>query len=406
MKTKLKKYSAYKDSGVEWLGDVPKHWDVRKLKYLLELITNKNSDVEGIKVGLENIEGQTGRYIETKGDFEGDGVLFAENDILYGKLRPYLAKVFLSTFSGFAVGDFFVLRPNTFAFPKYFQYRLLEQDFTGFSNGSTFGAKMPRVNWGFLANLKFSLPPLDEQQAIADFLDCRTGAIDELIAKKERVIELLREKRTAIISHAVTKGLNPDAEMKDSGVDWLGEIPEHWEVKKLKWAYKSIGSGDGISPDDIEPIGKYPVYGGNGIMGYTEYFNSNGDDIIIGRVGAKCGIVYLISGKKWISDNALRLDIDKCDKRYLSQFLIARNLNQLANQNAQPLITGSMVGNQFIPFPPHLEQRAITDYLDRETAKIDALIAKVAEAIEKLKEYRTALISAAVTGKIKIFKES
>ena len=184
---------------------------------------------------------------------------------------------------------------------------------------------------------------------------------------------------------------------KPSGVDWLGDVPKHWEIKKLKWAYRSIGSGDGISPNDIEPIGEYPVYGGNGIMGYTENFNAEGDDIIIGRVGAKCGNVYLISGKKWISDNALRLDIDKCDKRYLFQFLMARNLNQLANQNAQPLITGSMVGNQFIPFPPHPEQRVIADFLDRRTGEIDDLIAKKERVIELLREKRAAIISHAVT---------
>lgn len=184
---------------------------------------------------------------------------------------------------------------------------------------------------------------------------------------------------------------------KSTGVDWLGDIPEQWGIKKLKWAYKSIGSGDGISPDDIDPTGKYPVYGGNGIMGYTEEFNADDDDIIIGRVGAKCGNVYLVSGKKWISDNALRLEIDKCDKRYLSQFLMARNLNQLANQNAQPLITGSMVGNQFIPIPPLSEQQAISAFLDRSTERIDTLVAKKKRLVEVLKEKRTALISHAVT---------
>jgi len=252
---------------------------------------------------------------------------------------------------------------------------------------------------------KIGFPPFSEQQAIAAFLDYETSRIDTLIGKKKKLVELLKEKRTALISRAVTKGLDASVKMKPSGVEWLGEVPEHWGVKKLKWVYQNIGSGDGISPDDIEPFGTYPVYGGNGIMGYTEKYNSTGEDIIIGRVGAKCGNIYLIDGNKWISDNALNLKIKRLQKKYLALLLEERNLNQLANQNAQPLITGSMVGNQFIPLPPLPEQQAIAAFLDRETAKIDTLVSKVETAIEKLKEYRTALISAAVTGKIDVRKE-
>jgi len=189
----------------------------------------------------------------------------------------------------------------------------------------------------------------------------------------------------------------PYPKYKDSGVEWLGEVPEEWEVRKLKWAYKGIKSGDGISPDDIEPIGTFPVFGGNGIMGYAENFNVIGEDIIIGRVGAKCGNVYLVFGKKWVSDNALILNIGQVDKKYLAHVLIARNLNQLANQNAQPLITGSMVGNQYVPLPHFSEQQAIAGYLDRKTAKIDALIDKKQDLVKRLQEKRSALISHAVT---------
>jgi type I restriction enzyme S subunit len=263
-------------------------------------------------------------------------------------------------------------------------------------------AAQPHLNAEELGNFIVLLPPHPEQQAIADFLNHETGRIDSLIDKKQKLIELLKEKRTALISRAVTKGLNPRVKMKPSGVEWLGDVPKHWEVKKLKWIYRGIGSGDGISPDDIEPLGTYPVYGGNGIMGYAEKYNTTGEDIIIGRVGAKCGNVYLVDGQKWISDNALHLSIKRVCKKYIALVLEERNLNQLANQNAQPLITGSMVGNQFMPLPSLLEQKAIASFLDSETSKIDMLAAKVEAAIGKLKEYRTALISAAVTGKIAV----
>jgi len=184
---------------------------------------------------------------------------------------------------------------------------------------------------------------------------------------------------------------------KQSGIESLGGVPEHWEVKKLKWFYNRINSGDGISPDLIEPAGSYPVYGGNGIMGFAENYNSDDADIIIGRVGAKCGNVYYVSGKKWISDNALNLSVTNCNKLFLLYFLDARNLNQLSNQNAQPLITGSMVGNQFIPLPPLLEQQAIATFLDSETKRIDTLVEKKERLIDLLREKRSALISHAVT---------
>lgn len=184
---------------------------------------------------------------------------------------------------------------------------------------------------------------------------------------------------------------------KPSGVEWLGDVPAYWEVKKLKWIYQSIMSGDSILPDDIAPTGSYPVYGGNGIMGYTGNFNSSQEDIIIGRVGAKCGNVHLVSGQKWISDNALKLVIHQVNQKYLLFALKTKNLNQLANQNAQPLITGSMVGNQFIPLPPLVEQQAIAAFLDRETSRLDALVEKQKRLIALVQEKRTALISQAVT---------
>jgi type I restriction enzyme, S subunit len=192
-----------KPSGVEWLGDIPAHWEVKKLKYCFELITEKTENKTKI-IALENIESWTGHFIETETEFEGDGIAFEKNDILFGKLRPYLAKVLKTDFSGEAVGDFFVMRSHKTIDPDFSLYYLLSKGFIDMINGASFGSKMPRVNWEFMGTVKISLPSLIEQQAIADFLGRETAKIDVLISKIETAVEKLTEYRAAIISAAVT----------------------------------------------------------------------------------------------------------------------------------------------------------------------------------------------------------
>ncbi|MGO9613134.1 MAG: restriction endonuclease subunit S [Dissulfurispiraceae bacterium] len=193
-----------KDSGVEWLGEVPEHWEVRRLKNSLRLLTEK-TDRRERPVALENIESWSGRFIETNSELEGDGVAFERGDILFGKLRPYLAKVYLAEAAGEAVGDFHVMRPAIDIDGLFAQYQILNRDFIAIVDGSTFGAKMPRVSWDFLGNMRLSTPrSIQEQQAIATFLDHESGKMDALIAEAETAITFLQERRTALISAAVT----------------------------------------------------------------------------------------------------------------------------------------------------------------------------------------------------------
>jgi len=192
-----------KDSGIEWLGEIPDHWEVKKLKYVVKLITEKNGE-DLQKVGLENIESNSGRFIETNSEFKGEGVKFKIGDILYSKLRPYLAKVLLSNFEGAAVGDFFVLRPNGNYFSDFIKYRLLSSSFTEISNSSTYGAKMPRVSWVFMAHLFFAIPNNEEQNTIVKHIETETTRINTIIDKTKKLIELLKEYKTALISEVVT----------------------------------------------------------------------------------------------------------------------------------------------------------------------------------------------------------
>jgi type I restriction enzyme S subunit len=191
--------------------------------------------------------------------------------------------------------------------------------------------------------------------------------------------------------------------MKDSGVEWIGEIPDGWEVKKIKYL-GTVKSGDAIKSEEIRDFGEYPVYGGNGVLGYYNDFNFSKPILSIGRVGEKCGVVHLVMERAWINDNSLVFEttIEESVLQFIFRILVTRNLNLLRNQNTQPLITGSMVKNESIPYPPIQEQQQIVTYLDQKTKEIDDLIASEKKRIELMKEYRQSLISEVVTGKIKI----
>lgn len=192
-----------KDSGIEWLGDIPVHWEVKKLKYFFDLITSKTNK-ELKKIGLENIESKTGKFKSTKTEFAGDGVHFMINDILFGKLRPYLAKVWLATFEGKAVGDFYSFRVKKEVIPSFAKFRILDESFINVTNSSSYGSKMPRVSWEFIANLFIAFPPLEEQTQIVAYIEQESKRIDKKIKKAEKYINLLTEYRTALISEVVT----------------------------------------------------------------------------------------------------------------------------------------------------------------------------------------------------------
>ncbi len=194
----------FKDSGIEWIGRIPKHWDVRKLKYLLNLQNEKINAKGKNVIALENIESFTGKYVQTNSQYEDEGVFFEENNILFGKLRPYLAKVFFCKFEGIAFGDLLVYKATSQYFPKFAFYRLLSSDFIKIVNSSTYGTKMPRANPSYIGNLKLPLPPFEEQKQIADFLDNQTTKIDKALHLQQNYIEKLKEYKATLIDSVVT----------------------------------------------------------------------------------------------------------------------------------------------------------------------------------------------------------
>ncbi|WP_293299951.1 restriction endonuclease subunit S [Pedobacter sp. UBA4863] len=198
-----------KDSGIEWLGNIPEHWTLRKLKYCVSLNANPiPSDTEGkqyLKIALENIDNWTGKFVETETpDFEGQGNFFKKGDVLFNKLRPYLAKAYVAKEEGFSVGELLVLTPDSKYFTsEYLFQRFMTSDFIEVVNSSTYGAKMPRASWSFIGNLKLPIPPKEEQAKIIAQIKTETAKIDQAIAKAEEEIELIKEYREAMIAEAV-----------------------------------------------------------------------------------------------------------------------------------------------------------------------------------------------------------
>ncbi|NPV01722.1 MAG: restriction endonuclease subunit S [Brevinematales bacterium] len=420
-----KPYPKVKPSGTEWLGDVPEKWDIQRLKYCLSLNSYKTETNENT-LALENIESWTGNYIDTDSFYEGEGIAFREGDILFGKLRPYLAKVYLSKSFGEAIGDLFVLRPFKHLYPEYASYLLRTKTYIDIIDGSTYGAKMPRVNWEFMGNLPFPLPPLAEQQAIASYLDRETAKIDALIAKNRELIALLAENRSALISRAVTKGLDPNAKMKPSGVEWLGDVPEGWEVKKGRYIFNFISGGtpstenpdywDGeiswVSSKDMKS--KYIVDTEDHISNIAieeSATNLIPKDTLL--MVLRSGILqHSIPACIITKEMAINQDIKalipkiKLSPLYYGSFIHAHQKQLLTIWRKAGATVDSLdlesIKNFLFPVPPYKEQQAIAEYLDRETAKIDALSGKVETVIGKLAEYRSALTGAAVTGKIDV----
>ncbi len=407
----MKRYERYKPSGIEWIGEIPEHWDIKKLKYCFKFQTGwtpptgKSEYYEGgshIWVTIADMDkkiiSDSAQKITDKAIEDSKMQITSKGSLLYS-FKLSVGKVSFVKEDVYTNEAIFSIFPERNVNLKFFYYSLPDQLIIN-SNENIYGAKL--LNQELIKNARLIIPKEKEQTVIADYLDHKTAQIDDLISKKQKLIDLLNEEKTAIINQVVTKGLNTDAPMKNSGIPWLGEIPAHWEVKKLKYVAR-LQSGDGITSDLISEEGPYPVFGGNGLRGYTSSFTHEGDYVLIGRQGALCGNINYASGRFWASEHAIVATA--CGAYvclWFGELLRTMNLNQYSQSAAQPGLSVERIQNLFIPVPPLEEQRIIAHLIETSTKTTDAIISKIENESSLLQEYRSALISEAVTGKIDV----
>lgn len=393
-----------KDSGVAWIGQVPEGWRCSRMKYEVSVRDeSRKYDPHADKyIGLENLISYGTAVYETESAYpEAIYACCRKDDVLFSKLRPYLAKCVLSPLNGFCTGEFVVFKE--FAGDKRFlRYWLLSDAVLSQINASTYGAKMPRASEKFILNMPFLSPPLAEQRKIAAFLDGECGKIDVLRGKVEKQIAALEEYRKSVITEAVTKGVRRGRKMKPSGVEWIGEVPEDWQMSRLK-NHAVITTGN-LDTQDANPDGDYPFYVRSPIVERADTYTFEGPGILMAGDGAGAGrIFHLATGKYAVHQRVYRLfrfkDVDaKFLWRYLS-VIFPKIMDMGSAQSTVPSVRMPMLSNLRM-FVPHLpEQREIAAYLDRRCATIDSMVAKCREELDRLAEYKKSLIYEYVTGK-------
>lgn len=429
----MKKYDSYKDSGIEWIGEIPSHWDSVRLCYLGNFSSSGidkkiNPDEELVKIiNFTDIYNNPKGVLDSSIDYmivsttpnkkaehsvvKGDLIFLPSSETYEDLGKSAIVNEEMENVSF----SYHVIRLNfttelAHGFKKYLtnNYQVLNQ-FS--SNGQ--GTTRKIIGRNVFRNIKIVIPPIEEQTTIANYLDQKTTQIDDLIAKKERLIQLLEEERTAIINQAVTKGLDPTVPMKDSGIEWLGEIPAHWEVKKLAFEFQTLNTKR--IPLSAEERGRmvvreYDYYGASGVIDKVENYLFDEDLILIGEDGANLltrskRLVFIASGKYWVNNHAHIIKPNTGNINYFCELLELIDYTIYISGSAQPKLTQEALMSIKIPVPPVSEQNSIFMFLENKLQTIDKTIKSAQHEIKLLKEYKTALISEVVTGKVDVREE-
>jgi len=442
---RFRPYPKYKDSGVEWLGEIPIAWNLMKLKRFVQFLGGGTPSKDNLEYWQGDIpwvspKDMKSRIISDTVDKITEEAVAESATKVIGRgavlivvrsgILNHSIPVALSSTEVALNQDLKALIVDKSAVPEYLAYFIVGMQSMLLFAWRKEGATVESLELELIANTVIPLPATEQQRIIVGFLDRETAKIDTLIEKKERLIDLLQEKRTALITQAVTKGLDPNVPMKDSGVEWLGKIPAHWEAFRMKFLVKEplkYGANEAAESLDVD----LPRYvritdiSEDGLL-QEETFRSlpfeiaapyllEEGDILFARSGATVGKTFCYNPSWGVAAYAgylirARLDKSRIDPRFILYFTrstlywdwIRRNFIQATIQN----VSAERYANLIIPSPPQMDQYAIMKYLDQETEKMDTLITKIHKAIDRLKEYRAALISAAVTGRIDVRDEN
>jgi len=448
----MKRYNKYKPSGIEWIGDIPEHWEVKKIKFISSIqgrIGFKGYSVQDIvtsgegaltlgakhiskdnKINLSDPE-----FISWDKYYESPEIMLKTGDLLVVQ-RGSLGKVaLLETLIGEAtINPSLLILRDTRVLPKFLLYYLSSNFFLDFIKLINSATAVPMISQQQLGDFKLPVCNNQEQTLIAAFLDRKTAEIDLIIANKQKLIALYEEEKQAVINQAVTKGLAPNVKLKDSGVEWLGEIPEHWEVKKLKYIIQGFESGVSVNSLDIPIIeDEFGILKTSCVYDYTfrPHENKvilNEEEVSRARTNPKKGQIIisrmntpeLVGASGYVEKDYPNLFLPdrlwqtvliekvQIDSKWLSYILKSYNFRKLLSI----LATGTSpsmknigqedVLNIPIPFPEIVTQNSIVAHIEKECARLDTIIEKFNKQIDLLQEYRTTLISEVVTGKIKV----
>ncbi|WP_322969921.1 restriction endonuclease subunit S [Faecalibacter sp. LW9] len=411
----MQTYEQYKDSGIDWIGQIPEHWEIMNFRHTIKLRHGyqfrdndfTESGIKIVKITQLNREG----YLDLSkadtisknrlNDFKN--IIIKNDDILMcltGGTIGKIIKVYdLSeiVLQNYRVGHFSYINSNycnNYLFYTLFADFFQKQIFFDLSETG-----QPNIGMEDMKKMIVTLPPIHEQKAIAKFLDEKTAKIDALVQTKEQQIEKLKELRQAKIHQAVTKGLDTNAPTKNSGVEWIGEIPVHWEVKRLKHLMRI---NNGLDYKHVQVDEGYPVIGSGGQFAYASNYLYDGEVLFLGRKGTIDKPLYY-KGKFWTVDTMFYCVVNNMGiTKYLYYFSTTIPFKYYSTATALPSMTQGDLNNHNIPIPPIQEQEQIVAYLDEVTGKIDQAIAQKQEQITKLKEYKQSLINDVVTGKVRV----
>ncbi len=406
------RYPKYKDSGVEWLGEVPAHWEATRLKNLFELM--KRTPVEGDEIVTAFRDGQVTLRVNRRVDGFTNAIQehgyqrVLPNDLVIHAMDAFAGAIGVSDSAGKSTPVYSVCRRRDESTVVHYFGRLLRHvALSGYINSLAKGIRerSTEFRWNEAGNLIVPVPTNREQHAIASFLDRETAKIDALIAEQQRLIELLQEKRQAVISHAVTKGLNPDAPMKDSGIEWLGEVPAHWEVERLKFLC-DVQTGEKDTENAVEG-GEFPFFVRSQTVERIDSMAFDCEAVLTAGDGVGVGKVfhYHVGPFNFHQRVYMMNNFRQITGRFLFHYL-RENFYKVALEGAAKSTVDSLRRPMFMNFPVTVpaaaEQHAIIDEIERKSEQYGNLILAANEAISLLQERRSALISAAVTGQIDV----
>ena len=390
-----------KDSGIPWIGEIPEGWGIDTIGNLYTLRTEKVSDKDYAPLSVTKMGIVPQLETAAKTDDGDNRKLVRVGDFAINSRSDRRGSCGISAYDGSVSLINLVLTPRGQMYPRFYNWlfhtELFADEFYKWGHGIV--DDLWTTRWQEMKRISIVSPSYQEQQRIAEFLDRKCAEVDEMIALQEQIIEELKAYKQSVITEAVTKGLNPAAPMRDSGIEWIGQIPEHWETAYLK-RFCKVNSGREIEIElEQDSDNAVPVYGSGGVFKYTDKPQFNGEAVMFGRKGTLGKPIY-VNGRFWAVDTMYYLTFgNMLEARYCFYQLVAFNWEPYITQTALPSIVATDIVNTSFAFPSIAEQQAIADYLDENCADIDSLIQTKQSKIDSLKEYKKSIIYEYVTGK-------